>query len=215
MLVELDYPEPVPVELDPAKTLLLIVDMENESCHPNGNRYSERIAEIIPTIVNLRRRVREAGGIVVHTQSVRKPDALEFTLFNNVMRKMEGTWAAQFVEALTSEVDEPVIVKYTHDCFYRTEMESVLDRLGRRPGEARIIVTGIAARGCVQTAVMGFSVRDYYVYLPMDCTAQKEEKEILQAFSLFTGFGYRFNVTMTRSDLIGFNTKTINPNVDR
>jgi nicotinamidase-related amidase len=208
MLVELNYPEPVPVDLDPAKTLLLIVDMENESCHPTGNRYSERVAGIIPDIVKLRNRVREAGGLVVHTQSVRRPDALEFTLFNNVIRKMEGTWAAEFVDALRPEAGEPVIVKYTHDCFYRTDMEQVLDRLGMRPGEARIIVTGIAARGCVQTAVMGFSVRDYYVYVPMDCTAQKEEKEILQAFTLFTGFGYRYNVTMTRSDLIRF--KTVN-----
>jgi nicotinamidase-related amidase len=209
MLVELNYPEPVPVDLDPAKTLLLIVDMENESCHPKGNRFSERVAGIIPNIVRLRDRVYEAGGRVVHTQSVRRPDALEFTLFNNVIRKMEGTWAAEFVDALRPEAGEPVVVKYTHDCFYRTEMEQVLDDLGMRPGEARIIVTGIAARGCVQTAVMGFSVRDYYVYVPMDCTAQKEEKEILQAFTLFTGFGYRYNVTMTRSDLIRFNSKLV------
>ena len=183
--------------------------MENESCHPRGNRYSERVAGIIPDIVRLRDRVRDAGGLVVHTQSVRRPDALEFTLFNNVIRKMEGTWA-EFVDALRPEAGEPVIVKYTHDCFYRTDMEQILDRLGMRPGEARIIVTGIAARGCVQTAVMGFSVRDYYVYVPMDCTAQKEEKEILQAFTLFTGFGYRHNVTMTRSDLIRFKAKAVN-----
>ena len=207
MLVDLNYPEPVPIDLDPAKTLLLIVDMENESCHPKGNRYSERVAGIIPDIVKLRDHVRAAGGRVVHTQSVRRPDALEFTLFNNVIRKMEGTWAAEFVDALKPEPGEPVVVKYTHDCFYQTEMEQVLNNLGMRPGEARIIVTGIATRGCVQTAVMGFSVRDYYVYVPMDCTAQKEEKEILQAFTLFTGFGYRYNVTMTRSDLIRFNAK--------
>jgi hypothetical protein len=36
----------------------------------------------------------------------------------------------------------------------------------------------------------------------MDCTTQKDEKDVLQAFSLFTGYGYRYNVTMTRSDLI-------------
>ena len=47
---------------------------------------------------------------------------------------MEGTWAAQFVDALTPEVDEPVVVKYTHDCFYRTEMEPLLDRLRNAPG---------------------------------------------------------------------------------
>jgi nicotinamidase-related amidase len=81
-------------------------------------------------------------------------------------------------------------------------MESLLKRLEMRPGESHVIVTGISTRNCVQSAVTAFSIRDYHVYVPMDCTAQRDEKEILQAFSLFTSFGYRHNVTMTRSDLI-------------
>jgi nicotinamidase-related amidase len=65
-----------------------------------------------------------------------------------------------------------------------------------------VIITGVAARGCVQCAVTGFSIRDYYVYVPIDCAAAKEEVETLQSFSLYQSFGYRYNVTMTRSDLI-------------
>ncbi|MGE5059431.1 MAG: isochorismatase family cysteine hydrolase [Betaproteobacteria bacterium] len=205
MQIELNYPEPGAVKLDAAKTMLLIVDMENEDAHPSGKRYmGEAVEEIIPKIVALRRRVRAAGGMVVHTQSVRKPDALEFTLFKNVVRKVEGTWGAQFVAQLTPAADEPVVVKYTHDCFYRTDMEALLERLRLRPGEGRIIVTGIAARGCVQCAVMGFSIRDFYVYVPVDTTTQRDQKEKLQAFSQFMSFGYRYNVTVTRSDLIEF-----------
>ena len=205
MQIELNYPEPVAVKLDAAKTMLLIVDMENEDAHPSGKRYmGEAVEEIIPKIVALRRRVRAAGGMVVHTQSVRKSDALEFTLFKNVVRKVEGTWGAQFVDQLKPAADEPVVVKYTHDCFYRTDMETLLDRLRLRPGEGRIIVTGIAARGCVQCAVMGFSIRDFYVYVPVDTTTQRDQKEKLQAFSQFMSFGYRYNVTVTRSDLIEF-----------
>ena len=203
MQIDLNYPEAIPVKLDPAKTMLLIVDMENEDAHPKGKRYmGERVDEIVPKIAALRRRVRQAGGLVVHTQSVRKPDALEFNLFKNVVRKVEGTWGAEFIDELKPEPDEPVVVKYTHDCFYRTEMETVLQRLRLRGGESRVIVTGIATRGCVQCAVMGFSIRDFYVYVPTDCTTQREEQEKLQAFSLFTSFGYRYNVTVTRSDLI-------------
>lgn len=205
MQIELNYPDPVPLELEAGKTLLLIVDMENEDAHPAGKRFAgERVTRIIPNIARLRRKVRQAGGSVVHTQSVRKPDALEFTVFNNVIRKIEGTWGAEFVDELKPEPDEPVVVKYTHDCFYRTEMESLLERFNLRPGDARIIVTGIAARSCVQCAVTGFSIRSYYVYVPIDCTDQREEEEKLQAFSLFTSFGYRYNVTVTRSDLIQF-----------
>jgi len=205
MQIELNYPEPVAVKLDAAKTMLLIVDMENEDAHPSGKRYmGEAVEEIIPKIVALRRRVRAAGGMVVHTQSVRKSDALEFTLFKNVVRKVEGTWGAQFVDQLKPAADEPVVVKYTHDCFYRTVMEALLERLRLRSGEGRIIVTGIAARGCVQCAVMGFSIRDFYVYVPVDTTTQRDQKEKLQAFSQFMSFGYRYNVTVTRSDLIEF-----------
>lgn len=206
MQIELNYPDPVPLELDPVKTLLLIVDMENEDAHPLGKRFAgDAVTRIIPRIATLRRKVREAGGAVVHTQSVRKPDALEFTAFNNVIRKIEGTWGAEFVDELKPEADEPVVVKYTHDCFYRTEMESLLARLDLHPADARIIVTGISSRSCVQCAVTGFSIRSYYVYVPIDCTGQREEEEKLQAFSLFSSFAYRYNVTVTRSDLIQFN----------
>lgn len=205
MQIELNYPDPVPVKLEPAKTMLLIVDMENEDLHPTGKRYmGEAATQIIPAIAALRHRIKQAGGLVVHTQSVRKPDALEFTLFKNVVRKVEGTWGAEFIDELKPQPGEPVVVKYTHDCFYRTDMESLLERLRLRPGEGRIIVTGIATRGCVQCAVTGFSIRDFYVYVPVDCTTQRDEKEKLQAFSLFGSFGYRYNVTVTRSDLIQF-----------
>jgi nicotinamidase-related amidase len=203
MLVEINYPKPAAVELDAGKTLLIVVDMENSSAHPKSPRYmGEPIERIIPKIAQLRGYVRARGGLVIHTQSVRKPDALEFTVFNNEVRKLEGSWEAEFVDSLKPAADEPVVVKYTHDCFYQTEMESLLKRLGIRPGDGRVIITGVAARGCVQCAVTGFSIRDYYVYVPIDCAAAKEEVETLQSFSLYQSFGYRYNVTMTRSDLI-------------
>jgi nicotinamidase-related amidase len=209
MLVNLDYPEPVSVELEAEKTLLLIIDMENENAHPDGALYiGEPVKRIIPKIRDLREKVRWAGGRVVHTQSVRSPDALEFTLFKNTVRKLEGTWGAELIEELKPSADEPLIVKRTHDCFYHTEMDSLLERIGMRCGDGHVVVTGISTRNCVQSAVMAFSVRDYHVYVPIDCTTQKDEKEVLQAFSLFTSFGYRHNVTMTRSDLIQVREKT-------
>ena len=203
MLIELNYPEPVPVELAAAKTLLLIIDMENENAHPSGALYiGEPVRRIIPKIRELREKVRRAGGRVIHTQSVRSRDALEFTVFKNTIRKLEGSWGAELIDELKPADDEPLIVKRTHDCFYQTEMDDLLARYGLRSGEGHVIVTGISTRNCVQSAVMALSVRDYHVYVPMDCTAQKDEKEILQTFSLFTSFGYKHNVTMTRADLI-------------
>jgi nicotinamidase-related amidase len=205
MVIELDYPTPQSVELDAQDILLLIIDMENENAHPDGTLYiGEPVRKIIPKIAELRARVRLAGGRVLHTQSVRSPDALEFTVFRNTVRKLKGSWGSELIDELKPAGDEPLIVKYTHDCFYQTEMDKLLKQMELKPGEGRVIVTGISTRNCVQSAVMGFSVRDYYVYVPMDCTAHNDEKQVLQAFSLFTSFGYKHNVTMTRSDLINF-----------
>lgn len=205
MLIELEYPIPKSIDLDSQKTLLLIIDMENENAHPAGALFiGEPVKRIIPKIGELRARLRKAGGRVIHTQSVRSPNALEFTVFNNTVRKLEGTWGSQLIDELKPASDEPLIVKHTHDCFYRTELDARLEQMELRPGEGQVIVTGISTRNCVQSAVMGFSVRDYHVYVPMDCTTHNDEKQVLQAFSLFTSFGYKHNVTMTRSDLINF-----------
>jgi len=203
MLIELDYPTPVPVRLETENTLLLVIDMENENAHPDGALYiGDPVRKIIPKIAGLLEYVRRAGGKVIHTQSVRSPDELEFTVFKNRVRKLEGSWGAELIEELKPAAGEPLIVKRTHDCFYRTEMDALLSEFGMRPGESNVIVTGISTRNCVQSAVMGFSVRDYCVIVPIDCTTHNDEKQVLQAFSLFTSFGYKHNVTMTRSDLI-------------
>src|SRR5258705_11047633 len=108
MQIELNYPDPVPVKLEAAKTMLLIVDMENEDLHPTGKRYmGEAAAQIIPAIAALRQRIKQAGGLVVHTQSVRKPDALEFTLFKNVVPEVEGTLAPELICELTPQPAQP------------------------------------------------------------------------------------------------------------
>ena len=40
MQIELNYPDPLPLELDAGKSLLLIVDMENEDARPSGKRFA-------------------------------------------------------------------------------------------------------------------------------------------------------------------------------
>jgi nicotinamidase-related amidase len=74
MQIDLNYPDPIPVSLEPAKTMLLIVDMENEDAHPTGKRYmGEAVEQIIPKIAALRRRVRQAGGSSFHTNPCANP----------------------------------------------------------------------------------------------------------------------------------------------
>ena len=95
------------------KRLPLIVDMEHEDAHPSGSRFLAKGDSY--AIARLWHKVRQADGSIVHTGSVRKPDALEFTVFNNVIRRIEGRWGAEFIDQLKPKSDEPVVAKYTHD----------------------------------------------------------------------------------------------------
>jgi len=202
MLFELDYPEAVPATLDPARATLLVIDMENESCSPHGKQYmGERIQPVIANLTGLLERFRAAQAKVIFFQSVRKPDALEFTVWNTKRRKIEGSWGAEIIPELQPRPDEPVVVKYSHDCFNRTRLEALLEDLDIRPGIDHVVVTGIAANSCVSCAISGFSCRDYHVWVAMDCCASGAAEQEVLAYQRFTGPG-SYNVKFTHSPLI-------------
>jgi nicotinamidase-related amidase len=202
VLFELDYPDAAPSALDPARTTLLVVDMENESCSPQGMQYmGERIHPVIENLRGLLATFRSAGAKVIFFQSVRKPDAIEFTVFDAKRRKIEGTWGAEIIPELRPLPDEPVVVKYSHDCFNHTRLEALLDDLNIRPGVDHVVITGIAANSCVSCAASGFSCRDYHVWLAMDCCASGTAEQEILAYQRFTGPG-SYNVKFTNSTLI-------------
>jgi len=96
-----------------------------------------------------------------------------------------------------------VIEKNTHDCFYKTDMDSTLERLNILPESHDIMVTGVAADVCVYHAVIGFHVRHYNVIVPIDCCAGWPEGiKILEKQMRIDAYDY--NVTVTQSELISF-----------
>ena len=190
------------VELAAGKAALVIVDMENEFCKPFGKYYQGPAAEhVIQMTAGLLERCRGAGVPVIFIRSVRYPTDPEFTRFGRQPFLIEGTNGPVIVEELTPRPGEPIVEKHSHDCFYNTEMDATLDRMGIRCDTHRVIVTGVMSNVCVYHAMLGFHVRDFYSVLPLDCTVgspHAEEFVILQ----FTNFAYAYNITLTTSDRI-------------
>jgi nicotinamidase-related amidase len=178
--------------------------MENEFCKPGGKLYhSEGVDEVIPKLQGLLRRGREAGVQVIFVQSVRFPNSPEFIRFGKIPILLKGTWGAQLIEELSPEAGEPVIEKHTHDCFHKTEMDSLLERLTIRPETHTIIVGGINANICVYHAVIGFHIRHYNVIVPLDCCAGwPAGQEMLK--TQMAEPAYSYNVTVTSSEAIDF-----------
>lgn len=185
-----------PIELHPESTGLVIVDMQVEGCARHGSGMK-------PIISNLRRlldRFRAVNGKIIHVQSVRTKDHPEFTVFGRPYGLLIGSPGAEFIEELKPLPGENVVQKTSHDCFYKTSMEAVLEKLDLRPCRDKIVVTGIGSSNCVYHAVIGFHIRNYYSIVPEDCIHGVDPQSQPFALHQFRSNAYNFNVTVSRSE---------------
>jgi nicotinamidase-related amidase len=188
------------IELHPESTGLVIVDMQVEGCERHGSGMK-------PIIANIRRlldRFREADGKIIHVQSVRTKDHPEFTVFGRPYGLLIGSPGAEFIEELKPLPGENVVQKTSHDCFYKTSMEAVLEKLDLRPCRDKIVVTGIGSSNCVYHAVIGFHIRNYYSIVPEDCIHGVDPQSQPFALHQFRSNAYNFNVTVSRSEDLQF-----------
>jgi len=186
------------MQLIPNSSGLVIVDMQVEGCERHGSG----VKPIIQNIRSLLDRFRSINGNIIHVQSVRPKDHPEFTFFGKKYSLLENSPGVEFVEELKPLPNEVIVQKFSHDCFYRTTMETELERLGLHPCRDTIVVTGIGSNNCVYHAVIGFHIRNYFVVVPKDCIHASREEGHTFALSQFRSPAYDFNITVTDSNEI-------------
>jgi nicotinamidase-related amidase len=188
------------IELSPQRSALIIVDMQAEGCE----RHGPGLKPVIRNIRALLDRFRHVTGKVIHIQSVRTKDHPEFTFFGKEYSLIEDSPAVEFVEELKPAAGEPIVKKYSHDCFYQTSMEGELKKFDLRPCRDHIVVTGIGSNNCVYHAVIGFHIRNYIVHVPEDCIHASRAEGQEFALSQFRSPAYNFNVRVTLSENLKF-----------
>ena len=192
------------LKLDPKFTVLVVVDMENDFCKPGGKRYHpDGVDEVLPRLQRLLERCRDAGALILFVQSVRNENSPEFVRFGQIPFILRNTWGSTFIEEVFPKEGEPVVEKNTHDCFYKTELDNLLEKLNILPETHAVIVTGVAATVCVYHAVIGFHVRHYNVIVPIDCCAGWPWGQKILETQMSDG-AYNYNVTVTESEKISF-----------
>jgi nicotinamidase-related amidase len=188
------------IELSAESTGLVIVDMQVEGCERHG-------PGVKPVIANIRRlldRFRAVNGKIIHVQSVRTKDHPEFTVFGRPYGLILGSHGADFVPELKPLPHEMVVQKTSHDCFYKTQMEAVLEKFDLQPCRDRIVVTGIGSSNCVYHAVIGFHIRNFYTTVLEDCIHGVAPHSQTFALAQFRSNAYNFNVAVARSDELQF-----------
>jgi ureidoacrylate peracid hydrolase len=169
------FDKPLPELVNPAKTALLIVDVQNDFCHPEGSAarggcdISAPLA-MIPRLQALIAAARAAGARVIFIQTIHEDatnsDAWLGRLKSDRKNCLKDTWGAQFTD-LDPLPDEPVVVKHRYSAFVNTRLDSIL----RTWKIETIVTTGVATNVCVESTARHGYMLDYHLVLASDCSA--------------------------------------------
>jgi nicotinamidase-related amidase len=180
-----EYQEQPEVAVDPARTALIVVDMQNDFVSDGGSLRVPDAASTVPVIQGLIRFAREHGLRVVYTQDTHRDSDPEWQIWPEHAR--EGSWGWEIIEPLRPSAQDTVIPKVRYDAFYGTP----LDHLLRLWGISTLIICGTVANICVHYTAASAALRWYEVIVPRDATSALEpfdlESSLRQTVFLFGG----------------------------
>jgi nicotinamidase-related amidase len=173
------------VRIDPARTALIVVDMQNDFVSDGGSLLVPDAAATVPVIADLLSLARESGMRVLFSQDTHRDGDPEWSIWPEHAR--ENTWGWQIVDALAPREDETVIRKVRYDAFYGTP----LDHLLRLWGVGTVVLCGTVANICVHYTAASAALRWYDVVVAKDAVSALErfdlESSLRQTAFLFAG----------------------------
>lgn len=179
------------LRLDLAKTAILVIDMQNDFCHPAGWLASIGV-DVTPArspigaLQACLPALRSVNVPVVWINWGNRPDLLNISaatrhvynptgtgvglgdpLANGARVLEKGSWAAAVVDELEQKPTDVCVDKYRMSGFWDTPLDSILKNLGR----TTLLLTGVNADQCVMATLQDANFLNYDCILLKDCTA--------------------------------------------
>jgi nicotinamidase-related amidase len=163
------------MEFDPDRTAVVVVDMQNGFCHPDGSLSAPASEAVVDPIADLVADARTAGAKTVFTRDVHPPEQFAGNHYYDEFERwgehvVEGSWEAEIVDELDGEADH-VVEKHTYDAFHDTELEGWL----RARGVDDVVICGTLANVCVLHTAGSAGLRDFRPVLVSDAIGAIED----------------------------------------
>ncbi len=164
------------MEFDTETTALVVVDMQNGFCHPDGSLYAPESEGAIEPISELVERARDAGVQIVFTRDVHPPEQFEDAHYYDEFDRwgehvVEGSWEAELVTELDVHDEDLVVEKHTYDAFHETELDGWLSARGIK----NLVFCGTLANVCVLHTAGSAGLRDYRPVIVEDSVGAIED----------------------------------------
>ena len=203
---------PEPLEIDPAKTAVIVIDMQNAYASPGG--YLDLAgfdisgaARVIENTKGVLEVARRAGVQVIYFQNGWDPDYVEAGgpgspnfHKSNALKTMRarpelagtllarGTWDYELVDELKPQPGDICLHKTRYSGFFNSQLDSVL----RSRGIRNLIFVGIATNVCVESTLRDGFFLEYFGIVLEDATHQAGPEFVQRAaiYNIETFFGW-------------------------
>jgi nicotinamidase-related amidase len=159
------------VFVDPRRTALLVIDMQNDLVKPGGALLVPEAEATVPAIRRLLDLARTSRMRVVYGQDTHRQGDPEWEVWPEHCR--EGSWGWEIIAELAPHVDDTVLQKLRHDTFYGTP----LDHLLRLWSVDTLVICGTVVNIGVQYAAASAAQRWYSVIVPRDAVSALEPSD--------------------------------------
>ena len=193
-VVRLDA-RPEPIAIDPARTAMLVVDMQNDFGAKGGLFHRagidiSGIQKVISPISQVLASARNAGVKIIYLKMGFRPDLSDLGGPDSVNRVrhlrfgvgqtvrapdgresrvlIRDTWNTDIVPELTPQADDLIFYKTRFSGFYETDLDATLKKLGSK----YLIITGCTTSVCVESTVRDAMFRDYLCIVLADCMSE-------------------------------------------
>ncbi len=196
------------MEFAPESTALLVVDMQNGMCKPEGShaRLGLDISMLSGAISPCRRLIdaaRSAGVLVCYSHLAYAPDYSDGgyivrEIMPNIAEAQvcpKGSWDAEIVEELAPRPGDVVIEKSRMSSFMRTSLESEL----RDRGIDNLIVCGVTTNMCIESTVRDASQLDFRTFVVRDAVGEVDPARHEAAL---TSMGFLFARVIQVEDVV-------------
>ena len=157
---------------------LIVIDMQNAYCHPEGffaRHAADKLActRVIEPCSRVVAAARRAGVPVIYAVKVSLSESVPTMSFHNTKRSGPGlmlhdSWEAAIVEGLHPAPGELILPKLAYSAFHGTALDATLQRLGVK----QLVVVGVTTLICVESTVRDAAQRGMDVYVAHDVSAE-------------------------------------------
>jgi ureidoacrylate peracid hydrolase len=160
--------------LEPARCALLVIDVQNDYCHPEGalGRGGADLGTVAAVMTNIERLIEAARSLDVTVVFLRNwhESFTDSAAWVTRVPKRSGagqarSWGAEFYRVAPVE-SEPVINKHRYSGFIGTPLDSTLHMYKRD----RLILTGFGTNVCVESTARHAVFLDYRIVFASDAT---------------------------------------------